>query len=82
MARSKIVRNQSRFMVKSLSLLRLLASAGLAVTAEAQITVEGVRFVDRALSGEIVIGNHRGVVSVIDYDNDEFMDLVVGADRS
>ncbi len=69
-------------MVKSLSLLRLLASAGLAVTAEAQITVEGVRFVDRALSGEIVIGNHRGVVSVIDYDNDEFMDLVVGADRS
>jgi len=69
-------------MVKSLSLLRLLASAGLAVTAEAQITVEGVRFVDRALSGEIVIGNHRGVVSVIDYDNDEFMDLVVGVDRS
>lgn len=46
--------------------------------AGAQTMVDGVQFADRGASGEIVLGNLRGGLGVIDFDNDGFMDLAVG----
>jgi enediyne biosynthesis protein E4 len=46
-------------------------------TASAETCVNGVCLVDRAASGEIVLGNIRGVVSAIDYDNDGHPDLAI-----
>jgi hypothetical protein len=37
-----------------------------------------VCFTDRNLTGEIVLGAHRGGIAVIDYDNDGLMDLFIG----
>ncbi len=60
------------------SLVALVAAAGLAPTLTAQTTLEGVQLVDRALTGEITLGNLRGAVAVLDYDRDGFMDLAIG----
>jgi hypothetical protein len=46
--------------------------------ASAQTSVDGVSFVDRADLGELSLGARRGGLCVIDYDNDGWMDLVVG----
>ena len=44
------------------------------------MTIDGITLVDRALTGEIVLDFARGGVSVLDYDDDGYMDLVVGND--
>lgn len=43
----------------------------------AQVNIGGISFVDRGLTGEIVLGDLRGGLSVLDYDHDGFMDLLI-----
>ncbi|MEW6252147.1 MAG: CRTAC1 family protein [Planctomycetota bacterium] len=38
----------------------------------------GICFVDRAVTGEIVLGAYTGGIAVLDYDRDGYVDLVVG----
>lgn len=40
-------------------------------------SVNGVSFVDRAASGQVPLGNVRGGISAVDYDNDGNPDLVI-----
>lgn len=65
-------------MNRSRVLLVLVSAAGLAQGTRAQITSQGVQFVDRTLTGEITLGNYRGATAVLDFDLDGFMDLAVG----
>lgn len=51
--------------------------AGVAA-ATAQNEIDGITFVDRRQTGEILLGAFRGGIAVIDYDLDGFMDLVIG----
>lgn len=60
------------------TLVGLIVSAG-AAAAAGQITIDGAGYVDRNATGEIVLGGYRGGISIIDHDNDGWMDLVVGA---
>lgn len=46
--------------------------------ASAQSSVGGVSFIDRADLGHLSLGARRGGLCVIDYNNDGWMDLVVG----
>lgn len=54
-----------------------LASMLLVSAAAAQVNIGGISFVDRGLSGEINLGDLRGGLSVIDFDHDGFMDLLI-----
>ncbi|MCG3126463.1 MAG: hypothetical protein CHACPFDD_01299 [Phycisphaerae bacterium] len=49
-----------------------------ALSASGQTSIDGISFVDRNLSGEVVLGAYRGGVAVIDYDRDGWMDLIIG----
>ena len=40
--------------------------------------MDSIRFIDREASGEIALGASLGDLSVIDYDNDGWMDLILG----
>lgn len=55
----------------------LVACAG-ASAAEAQTSIGGVSLFDRTFAGELSIGVPFGAVSIIDYDNDGWQDLIVG----
>ena len=46
-------------------------------TGAAQIVVGSVTFQDRAARGEIVLGDIRGSIGIIDYDNDGWFDLYI-----
>lgn len=48
-----------------------------ATTASAQVSVGHVRFLDRAARGQITLGNVRGSVGIIDFDNDGWQDVFV-----
>lgn len=53
--------------------LALLCAAG----SHAQTFVNDVAFLDRAARNEIVLGNIRGSIGVIDFDNDGWQDLFI-----
>ncbi|QYK47565.1 MAG: CRTAC1 family protein [Phycisphaeraceae bacterium] len=55
----------------------LLACAG-AAHAHAQTVIDGVAFIDRTFAGDIAAPVPSGAVSVIDFDNDGWPDLIVG----
>jgi hypothetical protein len=40
--------------------------------------IDGLCFIDRGATGEIDLGLHKSGIAVMDYDNDGFMDLVIG----
>ena len=48
-----------------------------ACAAQTPVVLAGVSFVDRAALGQITLGNIRGSLGVIDYDNDGFFDLFI-----
>jgi hypothetical protein len=55
----------------------LMAFSALAQTTRGQTCIDGICFVDSAAAGQIVLGNIRGSLAVLDYDNDGYPDLVV-----
>ncbi|MBS0191996.1 MAG: FG-GAP-like repeat-containing protein [Phycisphaerales bacterium] len=73
--------NGRRLLHSSLSLRRTTAIALAAGwcwfggLADAQVSVGGLRFVDRAALGQISLGSIRGSLGVIDFDNDGWFDL-------
>jgi hypothetical protein len=72
------VNNRSSLSLRArLGLVSLLAVAGTATVASAQVSVGGIQFVDRAAAGQITLGNIRGSFGVIDYDRDGFYDLFI-----
>ena len=60
------------------ALTAFLALVATSSSAIAQQCMEDICFIDRGASGEIALGPRFGSVSVIDYDNDGFPDLLVG----
>lgn len=50
----------------------------LAWVATAQVSIDGISFVDRNRTGEIVLGGYNGGLCVVDFDGDGWQDLVVG----
>jgi enediyne biosynthesis protein E4 len=63
--------------MKSHTLPTLMVTLGVATFASAQECRENICFVDRGASGEISLGPRFGSVSVIDYDRDGYVDLLV-----
>lgn len=59
----------------AISLIPALASMTAAL---AQNEIDGISFVDRRQTGEILLGGYRGGLGVVDYDDDGYMDLVIG----
>jgi hypothetical protein len=50
----------------------------LATGALAQVSIDGIEFVDHGIGGVIDLGAHRGGFAVLDYDDDGYPDLVIG----
>ena len=49
-----------------------------AATASGQTVLNGISFLDRNQTREVVLGAYRGPIAVIDYDEDGYPDLIIG----
>ncbi|MDX2146293.1 MAG: CRTAC1 family protein [Planctomycetota bacterium] len=67
-----------RSCTRSLSVFAGFAASALAATAaNAQTTIDGIRFVDLSAAGTVVLGNINGGIGVIDFDRDGWQDLYI-----
>jgi len=65
----------------SRAMFACLGVGWVSVVAADPICIDGICFVDRGASGEVVLGYHSEGVAVLDYDNDGYPDLLVGGPR-
>ncbi|MCC6427195.1 MAG: CRTAC1 family protein [Phycisphaerales bacterium] len=54
----------------------LIAALATGSPALAQVTLHNTTFLDRGATNEIILGNMRGGMAILDYDSDGYMDLV------
>src|SRR5262249_20873765 len=69
-------RSVTMFRAGILSLVCLVVAA--AATASGQTVLNGISFLDRNQTREVVLGAYRGPIAVIDYDEDGYPDLIIG----